>query len=209
PNISDGLRSAVIGQRDWDKNIYQAFADSSSTVTGIAADGATPVILRWRIPKDGQVIFSLGDEGNRPDPTGHLGTLGCPNGSKCAAASPANYSADIQTLSDGSCMAFVRLTSPIDFVRLDNADDEGFARRPVQIAATLFASDGSTVTQTTVMFITRTPIVLLHGLWSDNATWEWDLQGDSRFLWCAPNYITTNASPYGVNAEKPLEGIRC
>lgn len=208
PNTSD-LRAAVIGQKDWDKNTYQAFADSSSTVTGVAADGVTPVILRWGIPKDGQVIFSLADEGNQADPTGHLGTLGCPNGSKCAPSSPTNFNADIQTLSDGSCTAFIRLTSPVDFVRLGNADDEAVARRPVQIVATLTASDGSTVTQNTVMFITRTPVVLLHGLWSESATWDWDLQADPHFLWCSPNYVTTNASTFGVNAEKPLEGIRC
>jgi uncharacterized repeat protein (TIGR03803 family) len=56
PN-DDQLRPLFAGVLDWSPFVYNAFANSAHTVSGIAADGVTHVALRWRVPKAGQRAF--------------------------------------------------------------------------------------------------------------------------------------------------------
>jgi pimeloyl-ACP methyl ester carboxylesterase len=54
-------------------------------------------------------------------------------------------------------------------------------------------------------------VVLLHGIWSNAATWDWAIQHDQRFTVYAEDYSTqfpnNNAAHFGANLDKPQEGI--
>ena len=204
PNV-ETLRPSF---RQWEQGSYAAFAAHPDTVIGIAADGVTPVVLRWRMPKKGRVQFTLSRQSGLATTPDRVGSLGCVSSPGCAQAGGTDYGGDVQQIGDAS-YAFVRLTSPVDFTRQDVGEDLLSARRPIRITASLTADDGSTILQDTLLYVTRTPVVLLHGIWSNEHTWDdWPLTTASLYIVWKENYEDTNSARFAVNITHPRDGVR-
>jgi pimeloyl-ACP methyl ester carboxylesterase len=138
-----------------------------------------------------------------------VGSLGCIDSAACAPAGAASYEVPAQVLLDGkSYMAFALLRAPADFTRRGSGDDESQPRRPLHITATFASADGVKAKQTAELSLARPPVVLLHGIWSELATWKWPLQQDSNFLVLAWSYKDTNSARFAVNLEQPRLAIR-
>ena len=202
PNVQ-GLSSllplAHFGPQPWINSSYDLFANSLHTVAALAADGVTPLVLRFRPPATGGTVkFSIVEN--------ESGTLGCLDPGDCSPPSPGvtTATATIRTLADGSPMAFALLQAPIDFVRSGpNAADTAAQTRQITITA---VANGSTApAQSMTLTLWRPPVVLLHGVWSNGCTWKWTLPG---FVYYAEDYEATNSSRFAVNALEPKKGIQ-
>ena len=145
PNIS-ALSSLLplpnFGPFPWNPASYDVFAASLHTVAALAADGVTPVVLRFQPNANGtQVLFSIAENDS--------GTLGCLDLSDCPAPSRGmtTATATIQTLADGSPMAFALLQAPLDFVRPSALLADGAApTRQVTINAVVVGSSAPPLT---------------------------------------------------------------
>ena len=176
---------------------------------GVAADGVTPILLRFAAHGPGTVNFTItGDLGSNDG----LGRLSEP-----ATYDPAwykNFGADVGTLDvatvpvvgdgDGQSpahVAFVVLTAPPDYARPAVLEDDEYADRELTIDAEFTPSgDGDVVTGQLKIKVVRPAIMLLHGLWGSAAAWRWPFQiGDDRFTVHIGDYKESNMWPWSDN----------
>ncbi|HEX6903666.1 MAG TPA: Ig-like domain-containing protein [Thermoanaerobaculia bacterium] len=157
-------------------------ATMGARVRGLAADGVTPVILRFRAPGAGSVTFTLADDRGSRDPA-RAGRLADLLGQPATTANPVTVAA---RQVGSAWWAFAVLTAPIDFVRPGVAGDADLGQsKPRQLDLTaVFAPSGggSSLTVTRKVDLVRPPVVLVHGVWSDGASWKWPLLRDGRFF---------------------------
>ncbi len=198
-------------------------SDQARIVNGLAADGVTPLLLRWEVPGDGNVTFSIADniDSNNTQDVGHLSEVEDPCvppwvTQSCSTdagfgyiLSPQTTLPDIVTepLSDGRHMAFAVLTAPIDFTR--SSADDSLDKRLIKLTAefTPFGSNTTSVTDEILIELHRPPVMLLHGLWSDAETWDWGLETDNRFIVWQQDYKVNNANYFRGNLVWPRIGV--
>lgn len=151
-------------------------ASCGNPVKGVASDGVSPLLLRTVSGLAGTACFEIVSSAS-PDPgkvaTPLIGT---------AAVSSLNY-------------GFSLYTPPKFF---EGTGDS----RPVELEFTFTPSigNGNTTRLRAKMDIVRPPVVLVHGLWSNGATWSDDFLRNDAFRTTEPaDYAATNASRFSVN----------
>ena len=201
---------------EWDPDNYPAFAAYSKTVNAFAADGVTPLIIRWHLNQNvGRVTFTVSDSvcAGNPSPvtcqnTGTFQILD-PLDTNVDPNNPQTMTATPQQLPDGSYMAFALLQAPLDFVRPNQAGDATAPSRTITISATTQSGSAPPgAQQTLALTLRRPPVALLHGIWSSACTWKLGLTTDSRFITYAEDYQATNSSHFATNAHEPRRAIR-
>ncbi len=199
----------------WNTDSYYGFGTSGSTVNAIAADGVTPLILRWHLSQPGgTVTFSVADStcaGTNPaTPCENTGTLSCLDSNDCVTSPNGNVMVTAQEMLDGTGMAFAMLKAPVDFVRPGyQAQDIAALTRTINVTAKLNSIGGSAPQQGTLpISLWRPPVVLLHGLWSNACTWKWSLPNAPHFFVYEQDYEATHASRFAVNLFQPQRGIQ-
>lgn len=212
-NSDKTVRALLLGEVAWDDNSYSAFAALSTAVDAVAADGATPLVMRVEVPavdaENGAiVVFRLSEVNGDETTTANSGTLGCIRERSCATSGGVLMTGDLQKVSGGRYFAFARLTAPADFVRANEPDD---ARkdRPITVEAKLLRPGYVDRPRQGSIALVRPPVVLLHGLWSSERTWTWTndaagdlpigLQRDPRFFVSTFDYERTHAQPFAEN----------
>jgi len=183
-------------------------ASYGTPVVGLAADGVTRVVLRFRVPGPGNVSWKIRDEFGA---TVDVGFLSWPDAN--------SGSSELQTaavsLDEGGWMAFAILRAPEDFVRYPyHPVDADAASRELRVTADYLPVDGGDgLSQTRTLEIRRPPVVLLHGLADNSSSWKWDLLNDTRWIIggetmvVAHDYRDTNESPFVVNKRQPRLAI--
>jgi hypothetical protein len=184
----------------------------------LAADGLTPVVLRVHASAaDAKVTFIITDStcpekpsadppcDNGPEQVGSL----CQVDSTVCTAGPQALQVAVQPISTDKgqpdYMAFALLQAPLDFVRpSQKALDSALGARRITVTATV---DGAAQSQRMFLTLERPPVVLLHGIWSSSATWDWPIQHDQRFHVYAQDYFDTRADHFVDNLDKPAAGI--
>lgn len=179
-----------------------AVLTSAPSVGALAADGATLVLLRFTASVPGSVKFSLGGDtcddivSARSDDSG-LSVWGTEDRLAVVTQRTAPVGSQQQ--------AFAVYHAPSDFWR--TSADDNRADRPLTLRAQ-FTPDAGTVTEICrQLTIVRPPVVLVHGIWSDESTWKFPLVWDTRFD------ITKNVSWDGYtsianNSETPYRGVQ-
>ncbi len=167
-------------------------------VFGLAADGITPVVVRLPVPAAGLVDFAIFDEARR---TTNIGALRAP-GSAVSGPTVTVSTTPIGTQQMGIAI----LTAPSSFRR--DAGDDSATLRSITIEATFRPATGGSTRVTSTFYIARPPILLLHGIWSEPATWEWGLLHDPRFVVHAHGYERTSDRSFRENRWVPAQGAR-
>jgi uncharacterized repeat protein (TIGR03803 family) len=202
---------------EWDNSFYPQFASYALNTTALAADGVTPLVLRWHFSTQppGDVTFTLSDStcAGAGETCENSGTFLCLDPFNCEL--DPNNLLSITTspvaLADGSYEAFAMMQSPIDFVRPSTqAADSVAMNRTITVTATTPAASGPPIQQTLPLTLWRPPVALLHGIWSNACTWnKLGLKFDplSRFIVFAQDYEPTNSYHFAVNAAQPQMAI--
>lgn len=141
-----------------------ALASISSTVVGIAADGAAEIVLRIPTPTAGtQIQLSLTEEdGSAAGADGYLTTL-LPSDPASSTLGGNPITVTSVPLSSGEAMAFAVYYTPKDFVRDGNSSDSSMATRDEFVDV---SSGGSVQTQQEIEIV-RPPVTFIHGLWGN------------------------------------------
>ena len=175
-------------------------SDLGRMVVGLASDGVTRIVLRVQgVPGPGDVAFEISDENGL---SVNVGTLRSVGGSEDVTS----LSVPVVTLADGRHIAFAVLVAPDDFVR--DVADESVELRPITLDLEYTPSGGGELlTASQQIQLRRPPVMLLHGLWSNEATWNHSIQSDSRFNVHAEDYESTNAENFGDNVIQARVGV--
>lgn len=179
-----------------------ALAEAQERVRGIAADGATRVMLRTRVPGPGEVEYAL--EGGTHPADGGVGELDGPFGDSVVVEA-------IET-APGVFHAFAAYQAPADF---DRGTDGALATRPIELRAS-FAPDDVGVPffdDIQPLWLVRPPVVLVHGLWNDNPlSWTLPLLDDPRLSVHTVSHTSSahlasqaNAIPAAILAARVLQ----
>jgi len=171
-------------------------AAAETTVVGATADGATRLVFRYFAPGAGRVTFALA--GGSPANDG--GFLASGSGEPAAS-----ITVPVSQV-DGGFLAFAVYLVPPDF-NLPSGWESSHDR-PLGVTATFNAPGGAGTGPAPVpiaLTLYRPPIVLLHGLWSDNSVWTMPLIDLPYLDVPAPfaDYRATNADSFSVNLLVP------
>lgn len=162
-------------------------ATGGREISGVAADGVTRILLRATSPNPTTVRFRFVANQSAS------GELHPPGG---AANDEAIDVATIE-VSSGVHVATAVWTPPDDI-----GAGVATATRTIEIEAVVSNSAGTRV-RSLALQLARVPVVFVHGLWSNAATWRaFPLYSDPRFRVHAIDYEDTNASAFAVNVPK-------
>lgn len=171
-------------------------------VRGLAADGVTPVILRFRASGPGNVTFTLTDDRGSRDPA-RAGRLADLLGQPAVAANPVTV--PVQQVGNEH-WAFAVLTAPLDFVRPTVGADKDLGHaRPRQLEVTAKwtpASGGTGLTVIRKADLVRPPVVLIHGVWSEAKSWHWGLQNDDNRFFDYPHDYKAHAGKTFIENQR-------
>src|SRR5262245_46176378 len=174
-------------------------AASTRIAVGATTDGATRLVFRYTAPGPGQVTFSLA-AGTPADAGGFLAS-----GSSVRAAT---VTAPVAAVGSGFLACAVYLV-PDDF-NLPSGHDTDHDRPLAVVAA--FTPTGGNPDSPVPLALTlyRPPIVLLHGLWSNNSVWTMPLIGLPYLDIPTPfaDYRNTNADHFAVNLLVPETAVQ-
>jgi len=138
----------------------------SSTVSGIAADGAAATVLRIAAPAAGTAFtLTLLDENGVAAGSGSDGALGymttlLPSDPPTSTAAGTPITVTSVALASGGSMAFAVYHAPKDFVRDGNALD---SELPVRTVSVQLSGGGASLQQP--IQIVRPPVTFIHGIW--------------------------------------------
>ena len=174
-------------------------AASTRIAVGAATDGATRLVFRYAAPGPGQVTFSLA-AGTPADAGGFLAS-----GSSVRAAS---VTTPVAAVGSGF-LAFAVYLVPDDFNLPAGHDTDH--DRPLNVSAA-FTPTGGPPSDPVPLALTlyRPPIVLLHGLWSNNSVWTMPLIDLPYLDVPTPfaDYRNTNADHFAVNLQVPATAVQ-
>lgn len=174
--------------------------DGGRDVVGVAADGVARLLLRLNGPRelvgeqfdltlpDQQGVFDLNE-------SGALGPLG--------DADPSDPTVPVTFIQNprnpDRAVAYALYRAPLDFVRPSDPSDRQAAERFVPLIIDP-GPLGAPITQD--ITIVRPPVVLVHGLWSNELSWRFfaPLLNDPRFVLNTADYAPFNADriPFGA-----------
>lgn len=176
-------------------------------VRGLAADGVTPVILRFRASGPGSVTFTLTDDRGSRD-AARAGRLADLLGQPAVATNPVTV--PVRQVGDEH-WAFAVLTAPPNFVRPAVLGDADLGKtRPRQLEVTAKwtpANGGTALTVTRKPDLVRPPVVLIHGVWSEAKSWHWGLLKDDRFLVHPHDYKGDAGKSFLANQNQAHRGV--
>ncbi|MBL8227367.1 MAG: alpha/beta fold hydrolase [Bryobacterales bacterium] len=170
-------------------------------VEGVAADGVARILLRIPACTAGErITVTLEDENGAPVGSGRSSTYGGLGAAGTSSLSGTSIEVTAAVFNGDSTnpMAFAVYLSPLDFVR--DSGDNSAAVRSVNVSAKLPSQAGPIGAE---VKITRPPVVLLHGIWSNSETWAFfaplvrsfrPLVGDERWNILLANYQGTAAA---------------
>ncbi len=168
-------------------------ATRGTKASAIAADGVSRMLVRATLPSAGAAVFSLeeGANGN--------GGFALP-GSDAFAASVSTSTVEV----NGRHVAFAVYRAPENF---DSGGSSGVGRRDLTVKLDFNGSQDSFESQRGFS-LTRPPVLLVHGLWSNAGTWTFPLATDPRYFVFAGDYQATNDRPFATNLLRPRQFIR-
>lgn len=166
-------------------------------VEGVAADGVSRIVIAVSADTPGQQItFTVFDDQLAPSASSAR------DGALAIVGSGSFTSALITTTvaTDQGSMAFVIYRAPLDFARPGSGDDNA----PSRAVSIHWRIVGGTESGTIPLIILRPPVVLVHGLWSNPATWGGftPLIDDARFAIYRANYATLEV-PILLSGSQP------
>lgn len=123
-------------------------------IEAVAADGATQILLRAKVPGPGKMAFSLVGGGSPAD--GSLSAIGSSSRSNSVLV-------DAKEAKPGQYYAFALYTSPEDFNDGTHANDKG---RTVSIANEYTDTRGGGYRDVHVITLVRPPVVIVPDMWS-------------------------------------------
>ena len=173
-------------------NDPERLMDGGREVKRAAADGVTQLLVRSRVSGPGSVEFCLDDGATAPADGGFgpVGIVGEPVRADCAEV-------DVEEIED-EFYAFSVYTVPDDFDDGQGAHVNA-KERDIMFKSTFTAESGTTSETTDEFTIARPPVFLIHGLWSNKATWQFALASDDRFEIVLVDYSGTNDQAFAVN----------
>lgn len=137
-------------------------------VRGVAADGATHVLLRMKVPDSGTATFTIdgGDENGKLSKVGEL---------------PGGQSVEEDAVVVGADRyVTVVYHAPESFNR--GSGDDSLSERTVTISANFVGGAGGVIQSQTDLQVRRPPLVLTQGIWTSTADWvNTSLANDSAF----------------------------
>jgi pimeloyl-ACP methyl ester carboxylesterase len=163
-----------------------ALATGGRLVSGLAADGVTRVLVRASMPGPGTATFSVHDPENGGAPAGYLSLPGQPG-----TETTGNLQVTIQDAAPATdrYQAFAVLRAPANFDRSSQPGDLTAAQRPLVIEVSYAPTTGPPLqypppqpTPSTFSFLKdlhRVPVTMVHGLWGDRETWDYDNLGEA------------------------------
>jgi pimeloyl-ACP methyl ester carboxylesterase/Tol biopolymer transport system component len=159
---------------------------------GLAADGVTRLLLRFHASQSGTIRFSLSEiPHSYSDYLGFLSTVG-------GYESATDYlDVPVVTLSTGEKYAFAVLVAPEGFDRPGNPQDAEARVRPFLVSATELSS-GASIAH--LLGVLRPPVTLVHGLWSNKATWDLEMLANPHFDTSLFDFKRTNAASFKNNS---------
>jgi YVTN family beta-propeller protein len=167
-------------------------------VEGIAADGITRVVLRIPGSAAGEQLSLsvLDDHGQASTSTDEDGAL-----SKLdETLRQSSITVSVVETSVGP-LAFAVYTAPTDFVR-PATNDSALAFRNINIQVQSLTTGGVSTAPVTIV---RSPLALIHGIWSGPGAWTNfgvpRLSDDERFNAFLVNYQSTNGDGFATNAN--------
>lgn len=168
-------------------------ATRGTKASAIAADGVSRMLVRATLPSAGSAVFSLeeGANGN--------GSFALP-GSDAFAASVSTSTVEV----NGQHLAFAVFRSPENF---DDGSSAGVGRRDLTVKLE-FSSTQDNFESQRGFSLTRPPVLLVHGLWSNAGTWTFPLATDPRYFIFTGDYQATNDRPFATNLLRPRQFIR-
>jgi hypothetical protein len=171
-------------------------AEKGQVVRGYAADGTTPVLVRIEVPGGDPVEIDLRDErGSRlPERVGELFPVGGFSPQNPVRVSPVPHG--------DRWYALAMIVAPVDFVR--DESDTPRAERAVKIGVTY--GDAEPVEHEAIL--SRVPVMLIHGLWSNRLTWDVLADVGPGWIVHATDYEESHAASYTENLGRPRAGIR-
>ncbi|MFQ5658656.1 MAG: SBBP repeat-containing protein, partial [Candidatus Methylomirabilales bacterium] len=179
-------------------------AQGEPVVQGVAADGVARVVVRVTTPGPGTVELSLVDEAGMPlaslEEAGFLAQLGE------AVGSDTIFVPTVDVPNKGP-MAFAVYQAPSRFARAASAADFNEKERQVSFRVRFTPQTGAVAEGSTCPIkIARPPVVLVHGLWGFEDSWDrFDpLNTDQRFFIRKVDYSETNAAGFALNT--PIVG---
>jgi len=163
--VSTGTPSQPSYAISVDKNVL---ASAGRSVTGVAADGVTQLLLRSQgfDPTHVNVLVLIDENNNTAPGNGEDGTLTSPFGGAVTAGSAVIPA--IQNV-NGINYIFATYQSPIDYARSLGQDNATSSRK---IGIVLFDTTTSSVVSFAQLNLLRPPVFLVHGLWSGPSTWN-------------------------------------
>jgi pimeloyl-ACP methyl ester carboxylesterase len=177
---------------------------------GVAADGATQVVLRHKVVGPGQVQFEVDDPDGGPTTPDAVGSLSSLGGQEQQLV----LTVDAVLTVTGDYMALAVYHAPADFVSNPGAHMSQGCRR-VRVRAEFTPPTGANVQGTTLatrhIEVVRPPVVLVHGLWSYPSTWgepEQSFLTDPNFVVKVADYRGTRASGFLTNKRVTWKAIR-
>ena len=157
-------------------NSSAVLASCGKPVKGVASDGVSPLLLRTVSGLAGTACFEI------------VSTSSADQGT---VATPLIGSALVSSLNYG-----FSLYKPPKFF-----EGTGDSRQvEVEFTFTPSIGNGNTTRLKAKMDVVRPPVVLVHGLWSNGATWSDDFNREDAFRTTEPaDYAGTNASRFSAN----------
>lgn len=172
-----------------------------TSVIGVAADGASQVVVKIRAQNPGQIVTLnvFNDNNRQSNNPAQDGTVSVVNGSPSSSAT-----LTAANTNEGP-MAFAIYHPPTDFSRGTTSDNAAVSRY-VTLQWTLGSGVGSSlpaITESAQMTIVRPPVIMIHGLWSSSQAWLnfTPFYGDGRFAQALADYSIPTAG--GISATDP------
>ena len=168
-------------------------AGAGRDVTGMAADGVTPVLIRTPpIVAPGRASIRVRDREGHTGPE-YVGQLCDPLTG--AEGNPLVVAHTSWVTSSNHYQAFATLTAPMDFVRPGYTSDEYMGSRDLTIEVVYTLETGRTLPMITKdLELVRPPVVLIHGVSDSGECFEWDIIRDTygRFQVTRADYEATH-----------------
>jgi pimeloyl-ACP methyl ester carboxylesterase len=207
PDLLENLKQTAEQAKD-------KLATKVETVNGVATDGVARVVVRATAPEPGTMELTLVDDAGMPlaspEEAGFLTQLGGTAGSNSL------FVPTVDVLDKGP-MAFAIYRAPTRFVRAGSADSNAKDRQVSLRVGFIPQMGGGGQESTAAIKIARPPVVLVHGLWGSEDSWNRfgplttgpgsGPPSDPRFFVRRVDYRETNAASLAVNAPQVLEQI--
>lgn len=180
-----------------DDSDYARLGTQGRPVSGAAADGLTPVLMRAKVNGPGMVQFNLSDVSSTGENIGTLRRLDGTNVGTSITAPVTFFAPDGVNIVH---MAFALYYAPMDFSTSPASPAAELGEREINVEAVYVPDTGPSEPVETRRFkIVRPPVVLLHGLHDFGTSWQWVLIHDPRYVVETPDYSNSHGDHFLTN----------